>query len=95
MNAVRLLLAEDHVDTAEVFSRLLERLGYEVETADSYRSAMDTASRSRFDVLLCDIGLPDGDGCDLLIELRKMYGLDGIAVTAYALPMDMERTAHV
>lgn len=91
MDSKRLLLVEDHLDSAQVLSRILSRLGYQVAVADSYNSAMTTAHASRFDLVLCDIGLPDGDGCDLLRELRRLYRLDGVALTGWLMPDELLR----
>jgi len=49
------------------------------------------AKSETFDLLLCDIGLPDGDGCDLMRELHALYKLEGVAVTGYGMAHDVER----
>ena len=61
----RILLVEDHVDSAKLMTRLLEHYGFEVWTADSFTSAQQAARSDRFDLLISDIGLPDGSGLDL------------------------------
>ncbi len=58
-------------------------MGYEVTTASTYREALERCEEQKFDVLLSDIDLPDGNGCELVIEVRKRYPLQrAIAVTA-------------
>jgi two-component system CheB/CheR fusion protein len=91
-SVAKILLVEDHADSARSLARLLRSLGYEVRNADGYRSAMAAAAAERFDLLLCDIGLPDGNGCDLLRELRASCGLDGIAVSGHVRPEDINRS---
>jgi CheY-like chemotaxis protein len=39
-----------------------------------------------------DIGLPDGSGLDLMIELRERYGLEGIALSGYGMESDLKRS---
>jgi CheY-like chemotaxis protein len=70
---------------------LLASDGHEVATADGVSSAREAAQHRRFDLLLCDIGLRDGDGCELLRELQKLHGLQGIAISGYGMPEDMRR----
>ena len=90
-----ILLVEDHADTATVIRRLLDRVGHRVRVAEGYAVARRVALQDGpFDLLLCDIGLPDGDGCDLLAEIREMYPVRAIAVTAYGMRRDVERCVH-
>jgi CheY-like chemotaxis protein len=79
--AINILVVEDDLDTLAVFSKLLRTDGYSVFTADGYQAAMDVATRERVDLAVCDIGLWDGDGCDLLSELQKLHRMKAIAVT--------------
>ena len=59
---IRILLVEDHEDTRRTMSRLLTHFGHEVVTADNVRTATQIIGLDHVDVLLCDIGLPDGSG---------------------------------
>ena len=86
-----ILLVEDHVDTANLFAKLLRRDDHHVAVASDYASALTLAQSRRFDVLVCDIGLPDGDGCDLLREVRALYPIRGLAVTGYATDRHLRR----
>jgi CheY-like chemotaxis protein len=85
---------EDHADTATVVSQLLQRSGYIVEVAKSVDSARAAARAVHFDLLLCDIGLRDGDGCALLKEMRGLYPIKAIAMTGHGMPEDYRRTAE-
>ena len=86
-----LLFIEDHVDTAAATAHLLRGNGYGVTTARNAAEARSFASKGKFDLALCDVGLPDADGCDLFCELRARYGMPGIAVTGYIEPDDLDR----
>ena len=87
--ALRILLAEDHADTARVMGRLLTRLGHRVAVAKSVAAAVDLATAGEFDLLVSDLGLPDGSGLDLMRRLRPMKG---IALTGYGMEDDVEKT---
>jgi len=80
---LRILLVEDHVDTQHVMSRLLQSFKHEVKSASSIKSALALASAHPFDLVITDIGLPDGSGGALMTQLRAMYNLPGIAVTGF------------
>jgi DNA-binding response OmpR family regulator len=78
----RILLVEDHADTANAMSRLLERLGHQIHIADCLGSARKLAGEHVIDLLICDIRLPDGSGLDLLQEMRAQRpALRGIALS--------------
>lgn len=89
---VRLLLVEDHDDTAQVIARLLRAAGYQVTVAGCVRQAVVAAEREAFDLVVSDLGLPDGSGIDLMAGLQARYGLGGIAMTGYGTQDDLDRT---
>ncbi len=91
----RILLVEDHAGTRQVVRRLLEIKGHEVETADSIESALASAERGRFDLVISDLGLPDGSGHQLMRQLRERHGLSGIALSGYGTDDDKARSAAV
>jgi CheY-like chemotaxis protein len=84
-----ILLVEDNPATLAALEKLLTRNGHRVHTADGYQTALDVAGREQFDLTLCDIDLWDGDGCDLLRELRQHRTFNAIAVTGHSLPDEM------
>jgi CheY-like chemotaxis protein len=88
----RILLVEDHADTLAIFSRLLQRRGYQVAQATTVKDAMAAAQDD--DLLICDIGLPDGNGCDIMTHL-KQRGVPGIALTGLGSKEDCERYKRV
>ena len=55
----------------DAFSILLRESGYDVDVAGTIAEAAETAKTRRPDVILLDISLPDGDGLDLLDQLRE------------------------
>ena len=80
---MRLLLVEDHADSREALAKLLRQMGYDVTAASTFREALELCAEQRFGVLLSDIDLPDGNGCDLVVEIRKRYPLKkAVALTA-------------
>jgi len=89
----RILLVEDHKPTAVVLTNLLTARRYEVLAAGGVAEARAVASREPFDLLISDIGLPDGDGYELMQELRGHHrGLVGIALTGYGMQEDVSRS---
>ncbi len=87
---MRILLVEDHPDTVEVFQRTLEKDDHAVSTATTVQDAVRTCGEGKFDLLLCDIGLPDGEGWDLA-EVARKFGTKAIALTGYGMPSDVEK----
>ncbi|HVW21344.1 MAG TPA: ATP-binding protein [Opitutaceae bacterium] len=89
---LRLLLIEDHDSTLQTTRRLLERDGHEVSTATSVASALAAAAGNTFDLVISDVGLPDGTGTELMARLRETHGLRGIALSGYGTKEDRERS---
>ena len=78
-----ILLVEDHLDTAVALSRLLRLAGYRVGTAGGVQDALRLCATEQFDLLISDIGLPDGTGHELMRELADRSGAKGIVVSGY------------
>jgi PAS domain S-box-containing protein len=72
---MRLLLVEDHHDTARTISRLLRSAGFAVTTATDVATASAAADREPFDVLVSDLGLPDGDGYEIMRRVRAIRSI--------------------
>ena len=89
---LRLLIVEDHADTALLLKRLLEASGFVVETAGTVAEALTAADSAHFDVLVSDLGLPDGTGCDLMRQMRERHPLKGIAMSGYGMEEDVRRS---
>jgi signal transduction histidine kinase len=90
--AIRILLVEDNADTLKVMARLLTRRGYEVATALDLASALACAEVGEFDLVISDIGLPDGSGFDLLPQLHARQPIPGIALSGYGMETDVRRS---
>jgi signal transduction histidine kinase/CheY-like chemotaxis protein len=79
----RILLVEDHDETREVIKKLLVRRRHAVTPAASLAEARIAAEREQFDLVISDLGLPDGSGNTLMAELHSRFGLNGIALSGY------------
>src|SRR6478752_7002124 len=88
---VRLLLVEDHGDTARALARLLESRGFTTKIAPNVATALRTIEREDFDLYLCDLGLPDGTGIDLIRKVRETRKTPAIALTGFGMQEDVER----
>jgi CheY-like chemotaxis protein len=88
----RVLLIEDHADTLGVARELLAELSCEVLAVTSVEEALAAAEDQSFDLVMSDLGLPDGSGLELMRRLRDRYGLAGIAVTGYGMEEDVRRS---
>jgi PAS domain S-box-containing protein len=83
------LVVEDHEPTRIALTRLLLRRKFQVRSAGSVSEALAIAAGGGIDLLLSDVGLPDGNGFDLMRELRLLHGLRGIALTGYGKDEDI------
>ncbi|MDI3253436.1 winged helix-turn-helix domain-containing protein [Pseudacidobacterium ailaaui] len=68
---MRLLLVEDEPEISSFVKQSLVEAGYEVDTAENGSAATQLASRQAYDGLIVDLGLPDQDGIDLILQLRQ------------------------
>jgi len=93
--SMRILLVEDHEDTNRSLTNLLRRRGYQVQSADSISSALECAANGSFDLLISDIGLPDGTGIELMERLGTEHSLTGIALTGFGMEDDIRRSRDV
>jgi two-component system response regulator PilR (NtrC family) len=84
----RLLVVDDESSIVDFLSLLFEEEGYAVETASSVAEARQALSRRSFELILCDVMMPDGNGLDLLKEVKAngsdtAVGPAVIMMTAY------------
>lgn len=89
---LRLLLVEDHDSTRELMQRLLESMGHQVVAADSVRTALSAAENRDFDLVISDLGLPDGSGHDLMAHLRGRCR--AIALSGYGMEDDLRKSGE-
>ncbi len=91
--SLRILLVEDHEPTRKALGQLLTRRQHEVKLAASAAEARELFSQNNFQLLISDIGLPDGNGFELMKEFRsRNRNLWGIALTGYGMEQDMARS---
>jgi signal transduction histidine kinase len=90
--ALKILLVDDHHDTCAALEKLLARRGHLVAVSHDVRSAMEAAVRNKFDLLISDIALPDGTGMDLMMQLRAIANVPGIAISGFGNNGDIERS---
>jgi PAS domain S-box-containing protein len=88
--AIHILLVEDHADTAGAMAELFAALGARITVAGSIAAALAAAERGGIDLVISDLGLPDGDGRDLMRRLAAAHGLRGIALSGYGKEDDVE-----
>ena len=78
---MQVLFVEDHCDTRTVLATILNRCGCQMVTAKNVRDAERRLQEMRFDVLISDLNLPDGDGIDLVRSAKERQPLKAIALT--------------
>jgi PAS domain S-box-containing protein len=88
---IRLLIVEDHVDTARALVRLLENRGYQPVSVHNVKAGLEAVGRNEFDLILCDLGLPDGTGIDFIRKVRERHQTPAIALTGFGMQQDVER----
>src|SRR4051812_47387099 len=90
---LKFFVVENHQDTLDAIKMFLEAQGHTVTAARDVKSALKLAPKTAFDVLIGDIGLPDGDGWELLKQLReKMPDVKAIAMSGYGMRADLEKS---
>lgn len=80
--SARILVVEDEQEIVELLVAYLERGGFEVARAGSVADAVRVHAQFRPDLMLLDIGLPGGDGLDVLTAVRRRFDTPVIMVTA-------------
>jgi len=89
--SLRILVVEDHSDTLQALSRLLNYFGHDISTADNARSALDMIKAKEFDAVLCEIALPDGNGYDVVVEAKRKGSVKAVAISGFGARDDVER----
>lgn len=86
----QVLLVEDHASTRAALKVLLGRHGYQISEAGSVSEALGMAGGQRFDILVSDLGLPDGTGHDVVREMKRAEpGLPAVALSGFGLESDV------
>ena len=87
-----ILLIEDHDATRSVLTSLLQQRHYQVVATDTVTEALRLAAQQSFEFVVSDLGLPDGNGYDLMKALSQRHGLKGIALSGYGMEQDIARS---
>jgi DNA-binding response OmpR family regulator len=88
---VHILLLEDHGESRDIIAKLLVHCGHTVTVASNLAEASDLLGKMPFEVLLSDIGLPDGDAFQLVAEAkRSLPVMKTVALTGRATDEDRE-----
>jgi PAS domain S-box-containing protein len=90
---IQILFVEDHEDTARVLGRILRNAGFEVSHAGTVAQARTLAASRHFDLLISDLGLPDGSGLELMKALHDAQGMTGIALSGFGTDDDLAASA--
>ena len=93
---VTVLVVDDDEDSRAIVTATLEDAGAKTVAVDGAKAALAALERDRFDIVLSDIGMPGGDGYQLLSTIRAhaarhVAEIPAIALTAYARPVDAAR----
>jgi len=91
---IRVFVVEDHPAIARGLQMFLEAVGFSVELTFDMQSALAALPKTKFDVLLCDLALPDGTGWELMKELTKSGPVAAVAFSAFDDPEDVERSRN-
>jgi PAS domain S-box-containing protein len=89
---LRLLVVDDHELTLRTLVRLLTASGHSVQSARDVASAKALIDQQSFDLLISDLGLPDGSGYELMEYVRARHHFPGICLTGYGMEQDILRS---
>jgi CheY-like chemotaxis protein len=90
--SLRILVVDDHDDTSRVMARLLQGRGHQVKTAVGVNTALEAAHQEPFDLLISDIGLPDGTGLELMRQIQAIRPTKGIALSGRGESDDVQQS---
>jgi CheY-like chemotaxis protein len=86
-----ILVVEDHFDIRTVLVQVLSSWGHEVQSAGTAAEGLDALSKCPFDVILCDIGLPNVTGWEMMKRIRATNKtICGVALTGYYSDLDRQ-----
>lgn len=92
---LRILFVEDDPATNRTLSKLLARRGHAVHAVASGKEALATPALESFDLVICDIGLPDTNGWDLIVELKqRVPQIQAVALTGFGSIGDYGKSAE-
>ena len=77
-----ILIIEDEAHIARFIKSAMEQENYQVYVADSSQRGLIEAASRRPDLLILDLGLPDGDGCEVIADIRAWSSLPILVLSA-------------
>jgi two-component system CheB/CheR fusion protein len=89
---LRIFVVENHKDTLVWLTKYLEMLGHTVCFARTKAEALETLPKAGCDVLISDIGLPDGDGWELLRAVPLPHPIFAIAMSGFGMTADRAKS---
>jgi len=89
---MHIFLVENHPDTLKWLTLYLEELDHTVTPARTMREALEALPSTDCDVLISDIGLPDGDGWELMRNLRLLHPIFAIAMSGFGMNADRAKS---
>jgi two-component system CheB/CheR fusion protein len=94
LRPLRVFIVENHEDTRFLLGLLLEQLGHTVLSAATLQHALAALPEARCDVLISDIGLPDGNGWELMTKLGEQRPRYAIAMSGFGMSSDRQRSLN-
>jgi CheY-like chemotaxis protein len=88
---MKILVVDDQQDCVEALFKVLSYKGHEVSKALGYQEALRKFGAGVFEMVLLDIDLPDGNGCELLKQMKHQQAVKSIAVTAHLMPAELDQ----
>lgn len=92
---LRVFVVENHQDTRALLCLMIEALGHAVVAAETMDQALHALAQEAYDVLISDIGLPDGDGWELMRRLRSHRPAYAVALSGFSMSADCARSRQV
>ena len=92
---LRIFLVENHFDTRKYLTLYLEQLGHTIAYAQSMEEALAAIPGGSWDLLISDIGLPDGDGWELMKRLGNSRPRNAVAISGFGMTSDTEKSMAV
>lgn len=89
---LRIFVVENHADTLKYLTMYLEQMGHTVESAKTMEEALAALPKADCEVLISDIGLPDGDGWELLERVELPHPIYAIAMSGFGMNADHARS---
>ncbi len=90
--SLSLLIVEDHESSRMVLEHFLTLGGHRITTASTVNEALAAYKAGHFDAVISDLGLPDGSGIDLMVQIQSIRPVPAIALSGYGMERDLQRT---